>query len=82
MQLKGLVKFFTAALILISLYQLSFTFVVRNVEKKARAQARREVMATNPGVKGKELEKLTESRYSAITDSLQGETVFSVPLLK
>src|SRR5690606_12732432 len=82
MQLKGLVKFFTAALILISLYQLSFTFVVRNVEKKARAQAKREVMAANPDVKGNDLDQLIESRYSAITDSLQGEVVFKVPLLK
>ncbi len=82
MQLKGLVKFFTAALILISLYQLSFTFIVRNVEKKIRAQARRSVLADNPNAKGNELESLTDARYAALTDSLQGETVFSVPLLK
>lgn len=82
MQLKGLVKFFTAALILISLYQLSFTFIVRNVEKKMRAQARRSVLADNPNAQGNELETLTDARYAVITDSLQGETVFSVPLLK
>ena len=62
MQLKGLVKFFTAALILISLYQLSFTFVVRNVEKKARAKAERLAKAENPQAKGAELEKLV-NRY-------------------
>ena len=39
MQLKGLVKFFTVVLILISLYQLSFTFVVHRQEKKIDAQA-------------------------------------------
>ncbi|WP_346318298.1 protein translocase subunit SecDF [Chitinophaga sp. YIM B06452] len=39
MQLKGLVRFFAVALILISLYQLSFTFVVRNYEKKIKTQA-------------------------------------------
>ena len=39
MQLKGLVKFFTVVLILISLYQLSFTFVVHNAEKKIEASA-------------------------------------------
>lgn len=39
MQLKGLVKFFTVVLILISLYQLSFTFIVHREEKKIDAQA-------------------------------------------
>ena len=82
MQLKGLVKFFTVALILISLYQLSFTFVVRSVEKKAMAQAERLVKAESPDAKGKDLEKLIEAKYNKISDSLQGETVFNLPLLK
>lgn len=82
MQLKGLVKFFTGALILISLYQLSFTFVVRSVEKKTRAKAERLVKVESPNAKGKELEKLIEARYDKISDSMQGETVFSLPLLK
>ena len=82
MQLKGLVKFFTVALILISLYQLSFTFVVRNVEKKAHATAERIAKAENPNAQGKELEKLIDKEYENITDSLQGEQVFSLPLMK
>jgi len=82
MQLKGLVKFFTVALILISLYQLSFTFIVQNVESKARAQARKEALAEHPEAKGEDLEKLIDARYEQLTDSLQGENVFSVPLLK
>jgi len=82
MQLRGLVKFFTVALILISLYQLSFTFIVQNVESKARAQAHKETLAANPGMQGDELEKLVDARYERITDSLQGETVFKIPLLK
>jgi len=82
MQLKGLVKFFTAALILISLYQLSFTFVVRSVEGKARAQASREAKAQNTGATADELKKLEDARYEAITDSLQGETVFNVLVKK
>ncbi|RYD58271.1 MAG: protein translocase subunit SecDF [Sphingobacteriales bacterium] len=82
MQLKGLVKFFTVALILISLYQLSFTFIVRNVEQKARSKAERLAQAQHPEAKGAELEKLSEAQYHAIIDSLQGETVVSVPLLK
>ncbi len=39
MQLKGLVRFFTIALILICLYQLSFTWFVRNHEKSMEAKA-------------------------------------------
>jgi len=62
MQLKGLVRFFTVALILISLYQLSFTFVVRNFEKKQRSQATIQAKQIDPQIAGKELEKLTKER--------------------
>jgi SecD/SecF fusion protein len=82
MQLKGLVKFFTAALILISLYQLSFTMVARNVEKKAMAKAEKKARFEQPDAKGKQLEDLTNKYFEQITDSLQGETVMNVPLLK
>jgi SecD/SecF fusion protein len=82
MQLKGLVKFFTVALILISLYQLSFTFIVRSVENKARVQARKQALAANPAAQGDDLDKLVDLRYERITDSMQGETVVKIPLLK
>ncbi len=82
MQLKGLVKLLTAALILISLYQLSFTFVVRSVEKKAHSKARSAVLAENSGVEETELNKLIESRYEAITDSMLGETVYNLLFTK
>jgi SecD/SecF fusion protein len=78
MQLKGLVKFFTAALILISLYQLSFTFLVRNVEKAYYAKAEKQAKAANPAVTGEALAELTERRYEALTDSIQGEKVVSL----
>jgi len=81
MQLKGLVKFFTGALILISLYQLSLTMIVRNVEKKMRAQADREAAAM-PSVSADDLKKRQDSLYQNITDSMQGEVIFSVPVLK
>lgn len=48
MQLKGLVRFFAIALILISLYQLSFTFLVRNYEKKIEQQAKNDVAKEYP----------------------------------
>jgi SecD/SecF fusion protein len=82
MHLKGLVKFFTGALILISLYQLSLTLIVRNEEKKMRAQAAREATAIDPAATGTALEKRTDSLYQSITDSMQSEVIFSVPVLK
>ncbi|MGK2862825.1 MAG: protein translocase subunit SecDF [Chitinophagaceae bacterium] len=39
MQLKGLIRFFTVLLIIYSVYQLSFTWFVRNHEKKMDARA-------------------------------------------
>lgn len=48
MQLKGLVRLFAGALILISLYQLSFTFLVRNYDKKVATQAKNDVTKQNP----------------------------------
>ena len=39
MQLKGLVRFFTILLILYSIYELSFTWVVRGHEHKMDARA-------------------------------------------
>ncbi|MES2703194.1 MAG: protein translocase subunit SecDF [Bacteroidota bacterium] len=82
MHLKGLVKFFTAALILISLYQLSLTLIVRNEEKKMRAQAERAAKAENPTAQGDELIKLQDRHFQVISDSMQGEVIFSVPVLK
>src|SRR6218665_2598182 len=82
MQLKGLVKIFTIALIVISLYQLSFTFVVRNVEKKAKAKAERLALAEQPGASGEELNTLREKHYDVLIDSLQGETVMNILVKK
>lgn len=82
MQLKGLVKFFTVALILISLYQLSFTYLVHNVESKAKEKAKAQVRANHPDTQGADFNALVDKRYEEITDSLQGETVISIPLLK
>ncbi|MDE3235550.1 MAG: protein translocase subunit SecDF [Bacteroidota bacterium] len=45
MQLKGLVRFFAIALILICLYQLSFTWIVRSHESDMEAKAERMMKA-------------------------------------
>ena len=83
MHLKGLIKFFTGALILISLYQLSLTLIVRNEEKKMHAQATRMAATQAPqGLTTEGMTKFTDSLYQTITDSMQGEVIFSVPVLK
>lgn len=48
MQLKGLVRFFTILLIIYSIYQLSFTWFVRNHEKKLEARANSFVKSNYP----------------------------------
>jgi SecD/SecF fusion protein len=58
MQLKGLIKLFTIALILISLFQLSFTFVVNNFEKKQKAKIAQQVASVNPEVTEKSAKDL------------------------
>ena len=49
---KGLIQFFAIALILVSIYQLSFNFVTNRVENKAQEFAESKVL------KGKELSSL------------------------
>lgn len=62
MQLKGLVRFFTILLIIYSLYQLSFTWFVRNHERKLEAKARKELNAKFPeAIKIKNLDQLPDS---------------------
>lgn len=82
MQLKGMVKFFTAALILFSLWRLSFTFIAHNVEKKVDAQAQQLVNTNNPEVQGTDRDLLVDKAYQQITDSLRSEHVFNLAGLK
>ncbi len=77
MQLKGLVKFFTAALILFSLWRLSFTFIAQNVDAKYNAMAVKEVNEKYPNATGVEKEELVNNAFVHIIDSLRDETAFS-----
>lgn len=93
MQLKGLVRFFAVALILISLYQLSFTFVVRNYEKKIDQQANDYVAKQYPSADkkypgNKELQEryqddtlkgLFKARRQEIIDSTSSEEIAGFP---
>jgi SecD/SecF fusion protein len=88
MQLKGLVRFFTIVLILISLYVLSFTFFVKRHEKKMKAIAENYVKANyktpeekfpnNPdsqSVYRDHLERIKAERYRVLLDSTKDDVV-------
>jgi SecD/SecF fusion protein len=75
MQLKGMVKFFTAALILFSLWRLSFTFIAHNVDVKNKAKAEKMVSASHPEAKGNDRDVLVDKALQHISDSLRDETV-------
>ena len=53
MKLKGLVWFFAIALTLISICELSYTWVVRSYEAKVKTQAERIVKSQYPMQKAK-----------------------------
>ena len=86
MQNKGVIKVFAIALAIVSLYQLSFTFVGSNVEKKAKKYATNEqaVNLAKELAKGNELkevyifdsiQRVRENRY---LDSMENQVVFNI----
>ena len=64
MQNKGAIRFIAIALALVCVFQLSFTFVTKRVEKKAREYA----------LVGSDVDKKKESHY---LDSVSTETVYN-----
>ncbi len=89
MQLKGLVRFFAIALILICLYQLSFTWFVRNHEGNMEDKAEAWVKANYPTAQVKypgnpELQKLyqdtldtyKQSRVQRLLDSTKNQKIY------
>lgn len=82
MQLKGLIKLFTIALILISLFQLSFTFVVRNFEKKQEAKVLSMLKSENPNLSEEERQFAMKDRVRPILDSLASTTVYNLGFTK
>jgi SecD/SecF fusion protein len=85
MQLKGLIRFFAVALILISLYQLHFTLVVRNhensMEKKAKSYVSANYGTSTPEVRDFEFKKklrrlLDSTREKTVTYGLTGAITY------
>ncbi|RYZ20750.1 MAG: protein translocase subunit SecD [Chitinophagaceae bacterium] len=79
MQLKGLVRFFTILLILYSIYELSFTWVVRSHERKMqdRAKAWTNVNFRNADKATKD--QAQADRYKRLLDSTKSTTVHYGP---
>ena len=63
MKLKGLVWFFTIALTILSLWELSYTWVVRNYENSVTAKAEKIVKKAFPALKSNDDEFKTEVEY-------------------
>lgn len=86
MQNKGAIKVFAIALAIVSLYQLSFTFVSTRVERKAKEYARSEVASrlAEELAKGDELlykhllDSIVEARETYFLDSMDNEIVYNI----
>jgi SecD/SecF fusion protein len=79
MQLKGLVRFFTILLILYSIYELSFTWVVRSHEKKMEAKAQSFVNANYKNADAAEKQQAYQDRLKRLLDSTKDVTVHYGP---
>jgi SecD/SecF fusion protein len=78
MKLKGLVWFFAITLILISIYQLSFTWVVNSYEAKMKQKAEKIVKMGHPGITGDEKENLVAHQLTRILDSVKDTKIYPV----
>lgn len=78
MKLKGLVWVFTIILTLISLYQLSFTWVVNSHEKKLHEKARRVVALTNPNATADEKEAEELKLFRHYVDSTRSQKIYPI----
>lgn len=76
MKLKGLVWFFTIALIIISLWELSYTWVVRSYESDVKAKAERQIRKQNPNAKGEDFTNLVKAQVEHVLDSTRDKPIF------
>lgn len=79
MKFKGLVWFFTIALTLISLWELSYTWVVRNYEGQVKAQAERIVKSQDANLTPDQRSVLLNTTIDRILDSTRDKEIY--PLL-
>jgi SecD/SecF fusion protein len=71
MQMKGMVRFFAALMIIFSLYQLSFSWFVKSHESEMREKAEKQVKASTPDINltSEEGEEAVRTRYQRLLDS-------------
>lgn len=81
MALKGLVKFFAITLILISLYQLSFTWIVNNFESKQKDKADRFVKKNFGSASKASQDSASNAVYRRYIDSLKEKEIINIPVL-
>ena len=75
MQLKGLVRFFTILLILYSIYELSFTWIVRSHENKMADRAHQFVARNFATADSATKAAAYQSRYDSLLKATKEETV-------
>lgn len=80
MRLKGLVWFFTIALIVISLWELSYTWVVRSHESSVRAKAEKIIKKMQPDLKVGSIDykAAVERRTQRILDSTKDQSIYPI----
>jgi SecD/SecF fusion protein len=76
MKLKGLVWIFTILLILISLWELSYTWVVRSYESKVKAQATRLMKSQTAGKNEYDAEAIIKEKTLRILDSTKEKEIY------
>ena len=76
MKLKGLVWFFAIALTLISIWELSYTWVVRSYESKVNLQAEKYVKSLYPEATGDDKTALIKTRAQHILDSTRDKKIY------
>jgi len=80
MRLKGLVWFFTIALIIISIWELSYTWVIKSYESDVKAQAEKFVKRQSgyKDLSSDEKEALIKAKTSRILDSTRDKAIFPI----
>ncbi|MEO8412919.1 MAG: protein translocase subunit SecDF [Ginsengibacter sp.] len=78
MKLKGLVWFFAITLILISIYQLSFTWVVNSYEATMKQKAEKIVKMSHPGITADEKDNLVTAEFQHLLDSSRDAKIYPV----
>jgi SecD/SecF fusion protein len=81
MALKGLVRFFAIALILISVYQLSFTWIVNSFERKQKASAEKFVKNNFATASKETKDSAVNAVYRRYVDSLKEKEIMNIPVL-